>query len=152
MGAGMAIMGGIKVAGAIKGKKDAKKSSAAQSRIDAENRQRMTKENKEVLSRARSDVASVQSTGKTRAAGSGFAAGGVKTDYLERLSAVHERDLDWLEEAQDSGVSIASSEAAQRSRIAKDRASADFIGGIGSAVGSFSGGWGRSQSTGSWWA
>ena len=152
MGAGMAIMGGIKVAGAIRGRKAGKKAGKAQARIDAENRARMISENKEVLARAKSDVSSVQSTGKTRAAGSGFAKGGVKTDYLDRLSKVHERDLDWLESAQESGVSIAGSEAAQRARLQKDRVSADFIGGIGSAVGSFSGGWGRAQSTGSWWA
>ena len=152
MGVGLAVMGGIQVAGAIRGRRQGKKAAAGQAAIDAENLERIKAENAEVLSRAKSDVSSVQSTGQARAAGSGFAAGGVKTSYLDRMSKVHERDLDWLESSQESGVSIASSEAAQRARIQKDRISADFISGVAGGVSTGMGGFGRAQSTGGWWS
>ena len=152
MSAGLAITAGLKLYGAFKSRSDQKKAAAAQAKIDAENLANLKAENKETLSRATADVAALESTGRTRGAASGFGAGSAKTSYLDRLSAVHQRDLDWLKTAGESNVRIAGSEASQRARIAKSNMDASFLSGLGGAAGSGFQSFGRFQDTGGWWS
>ena len=152
MSAGLAISAGLQIFGALKGRSDQKKAANAQAAIDAENLANLKAENTETLSRAKSDVAALESTGKARGAASGFAAGSVKASYLERLSAVHKRDIDWLETAQASNVRIAGSEASQRARIAKSNLDSSFMAGLGGGFSTGFKAFGRFQDTGGWWS
>lgn len=152
MAAGMAIVGGVKAAGAIKGARDEKKAAQAQQGIDAENIARMKEENKETIKRTEERQQEIEASGRTAAAASGFAKGSSKQSYMDSLQKTHQSDLDWLKKSAESNVSIAESESAMRYDISRRRSGTNLIAGLGDAAAAGIGSYGRFQSTGNWWS
>jgi len=152
MSAGMAVVGGVKAAGAIYGRKVEKDAASDQYAVDQQNIERMERENAETIRRTQLDMEQKEASAQTAGAGSGFAAGGVKSSYLEGLKGTHKADLDWLKESSESNVSIAQSEAATRYGTAGSRATANLISGLGGAAASGVASYGRYQTTGDWWS
>ncbi len=154
MAAGMAIVGGIRAAGAVKGYRDERKAATNQRDIDNQNIERQIKENAETVRRTEESQRAGLATASTAAAGSGFATdkpGGVKARYLEGLKGLYKSDLDWLKESQKSGVDIAQTETGQRYSAARNRGTTKLISGLGGAGGAAVGSYGRFQKVGNWW-
>jgi len=152
MAAGMAVVGGVRAAGAIYGNKVEKAAAADQYSVDQQNIERMQEENAETIRRTQQDMERSEATAQTAGAGSGFAAGGVKSQYLEGMKGTHAADIAWLKESAESNVDIARSEAATRYGTAGSRSKANLITGLGSAAAVGVGSYGRYQTTGGWWS
>lgn len=152
MSAGMAIVGGVRAVGAVKGYADTKAGAKDQRAADQANIERMKLENAETIKRTEEQQRLVEGKATTAAAGSGFGAGSSKAGYVESLAKTHAEDLDWLKTAGESNVELAGLDAANRYSASSRSATTGLITGLGSAAASGIASYGRFQTTGDWWS
>lgn len=132
----MIASGVIGLVGGMQQKSAANRAANEQHEIDTENIRLEGLETDETIRRQGIRDERMEGTVKTQVGASGFKSGSSLDSYIQTLEAEHQSDIDWMRTSGASRQDLMTRDADARRSQSRDKASANFLGSIGSSFSS----------------